>query len=63
VVIRDPAVSSQHASLRYEDSKFYLTDLDSSNGTFVNDTKIARHELKDNDVVRLGEVTLKFKCL
>jgi len=63
VVVRDSAISSQHASLRYEDAKFFLTDLDSSNGTFVNDKKIAREELKDNDVVRLGEITMKFKCL
>jgi hypothetical protein len=63
VMIRDAAVSAQHASLRYEDSKFFLIDLDSSNGTFVNDKKIAREELKDNDVVRLGEITLKFKSL
>jgi pSer/pThr/pTyr-binding forkhead associated (FHA) protein len=42
-----------------------LTDLDSTNGTFVNDSAegVARIELKDNDIIRLGETTLKFKCL
>lgn len=65
VQIKDPTVSSKHASLRYKDSKFFLTDLDSSNGTFLNDgaTAIAREELKDNDTIRIGEVVLKFKCL
>jgi hypothetical protein len=65
VVLRDTAVSGKHASLRYKDQKFFLTDLDSSNGTYLNDgtTPIAREELKDNDVVRIGEVSLKFKCL
>jgi hypothetical protein len=64
IQLRDTAVSSKHASLRYKDQKFFLTDLDSSNGTFVNEgtTPIAREELKDNDIVRIGEVTLKFKC-
>jgi len=61
--LRDDTVSTQHASLRYEDGKFFLTDLDSSNGTYLNDRKIAREQLKDNDVVRFGDVTLKFKCL
>jgi hypothetical protein len=64
IVLRDTAVSGKHASLRYKDQKFFLTDLDSSNGTYVNDgpNPIAREELKDNDVVRIGEVSLKFKC-
>jgi len=65
IIINDRAVSGKHASLRYKDQKFYLTDLDSTNGTFLNDRTdpIAREELKDNDVVKLGEVSLKFKCL
>jgi hypothetical protein len=64
IVIRDPTVTGKHASLRYKDGKFFLTDLDSSNGTFINDNAepIAREELKDNDVVRVGETSLKFKC-
>ena len=64
IVLRDTAVSGKHASLRYKDQKFFLTDLDSSNGTYLNDgtSPIAREELKDNDVVRIGEVSLKFKC-
>jgi pSer/pThr/pTyr-binding forkhead associated (FHA) protein len=63
VTIRDDTVSAQHASLRYDDGKFFLTDLDSSNGTYINEKRIAREELKDNDMVRVGEITLKFKAL
>lgn len=65
IVIRDATVSSRHASLRYKDHKFYLTDLDSTNGTFLNESgeSLAREELHDNDVVRLGAISLKFKCL
>jgi hypothetical protein len=63
VVLRDSTVSGQHASLRYEDGKFILTDLDSSNKTYVNDKKIAQEEIKDNDMIRFGEVVVKFKCL
>ncbi len=65
IVLRDAAISEKHASLRYKDQKFTITDLDSTNGTFLNDRTepIAREELKDNDTIRLGEVTLKLKCL
>ncbi len=37
IVLRDPAISGKHASLRYKDQKFTITDLDSTNGTFLND--------------------------
>jgi len=42
-----------------------ITDLDSTNGTFLNDgaEPVSRVELKDNDVIRAGETSLKFKCL
>ena len=65
VLLQDPAVSGKHASVSYKDGKFQLTDLDSTNGTFVNDgpESVARIELQDNDTVRVGEPTLKFKCL
>jgi Inner membrane component of T3SS, cytoplasmic domain len=65
IVLRDPAIAGKHASLRYKDQKFTITDLDSTNGTFLNDRPdpIAREELKDNDIIRIGEVTLKFKSL
>jgi hypothetical protein len=63
IALKDSTVSSQHASVRYEDGKFFVTDLDSSNGTFLNDRKIVREELKDNDMIRFGEIIVKFKRL
>jgi hypothetical protein len=65
IVIRDGTVSSRHASLRYKDQRFYFTDLDSSNGSYLNESTepLAREELHDNDTVRLGAIIMKFKCL
>ncbi|MGH9747859.1 MAG: FHA domain-containing protein [Candidatus Acidiferrales bacterium] len=63
ISLKDSTISGQHASVRYEDGKFLLTDLDSSNGTYVNDRKIVREEIKDNDMIRFGEVIVKFKRL
>ncbi len=63
IALRDSTVSGQHASIRYDDGKFIMTDLDSSNGTFLNDRKVVREELKDNDLIRFGEVSVKFKRL
>jgi hypothetical protein len=65
VRLRDATVSARHASLRMENGRCVLTDLDSTNGTFVNVGKerIAREEIRDNDTFRLGDVVLKLKCL
>ena len=64
IVVRDSAASARHASIRHKEGKFFLVDLDSENGTRLNDGEqpIARETLKDNDVIRIGELTLKFKC-
>jgi hypothetical protein len=65
VVLNDQTVSAKHASIRYKDGNFFLSDLDSSNGTFINGLEecIARVEINDSDMLRLGAVTLKFKAL
>jgi len=65
VVLHDQTISAKHASIRYKDGKFFLSDLDSSNGTFINGLEecVARVELNDSDTFRIGGVTLKFKVL
>ena len=63
VVLTDAYMSSRHATIRHENGRFMLIDLDSTNGTFVNGDRISKHELIDNDTVRLGRTELKFKSL
>jgi hypothetical protein len=65
IVIKDPAVSGKHAALRCRDKKFLLTDLDSSNGTYLNDAAdpISMEELHENDTIRIGATLLKVKML
>jgi Inner membrane component of T3SS, cytoplasmic domain len=62
VVLTDKKVSRKHATIRYEGGEFQIADLDSSNGTFVNDEKVQKHPLIDNDVVKLGDIEFEFKC-
>lgn len=65
VCLQDQTVSGKHASISYKEGKFFLTDLDSTNGTCVNETSeaVSRVELNDGDVIYVGETALKFKCL
>ncbi len=61
VLIRDNALSRQHAMLEMIDGLWHIKDLGSSNGTFVNDVAVgAATPLKNGDVVRLGSLALRF---
>ena len=60
IVLRDSAISGKHASLRYKDDRFTITDLDSTNGTQVNETPVnGEMPLAANDVLTLGSVRLQ----
>ncbi|OMC39021.1 hypothetical protein A5740_02990 [Mycobacterium sp. GA-1841] len=50
-------VSRRHAELRYEDGRLYVTDIGSSNGTFVNDQRLpasTEYELRPGQALRLA---------
>lgn len=50
-------VSRQHCELFQRGGKLAVKDLGSSNGTFVNDKRVAETELKAGDRLRVGPVT------
>jgi pSer/pThr/pTyr-binding forkhead associated (FHA) protein len=60
VVIDNPAVSGEHARIRPEGDGYLVEDLDSRNGTFWNDQRVARHSLKLGDVILVGKHELVF---
>jgi hypothetical protein len=62
IVLTDKKISRKHATVRYEGGEFQIADLDSSNGTFVNDEKVQKHDLIDNDMIKLGDIEFEFKC-
>ncbi len=62
LVLDDPNVSRVHAII-YNDplGQYWLKDLNSTNGVFVNGEKIARKKLADRDVVAIGNVIISFR--
>lgn len=63
IVITDPFLSAKHCTIRHENGNFQVTDLDSMNGTFVNQKRCTKSDLIDNDTIRLGRTEFKFKSL
>jgi adenylate cyclase len=61
IVVEDDArsLSRHHAEIQLTDTGIYLTDLQSSNGTFVNQTKIIQQKIKHDDLVQFGSVIFR----
>ena len=58
----DSSISRQHASIRREDLDFWIVDLSSSNGTYVNDVAVtSARSLRHGDRVQLGSMVLIFQ--
>ena len=60
LVIVERAVSRRHAKFEKTDQGFAVTDLNSTNGTWVNDKEITVAYLKSGDRVRIGSRIFKF---
>jgi pSer/pThr/pTyr-binding forkhead associated (FHA) protein len=61
VAVEGPAVSGHHAKIDSLGERFVLTDLQSTNGSFVNEQLVNSHWLKDGDVISIGDYSLVFE--
>jgi pSer/pThr/pTyr-binding forkhead associated (FHA) protein len=60
--IKDPYVSRRHARIHAEDGDFWLEDLASANGSYLNQRPVtARTRLSEGDVITLGHTSLRFQ--
>lgn len=60
VVIDDPKSSREHTSVYKEGGSYYVKDLDSSNGTCLNDVRVDKSPLVFGDKIRIGDTVLVF---
>ncbi|HSO99956.1 MAG TPA: FHA domain-containing protein [Thioalkalivibrio sp.] len=60
VVLSDPTVSASHARITLSGGEATLEDLNSTNGTFVNEVRISSVQLKDGDNIGIGNYRLGY---
>ena len=47
-------ISRHHAKIIYDSNEWYIIDMTSLNGTFVNDIKVGKSRLADGDTIQFG---------
>ena len=58
IIINDSSVSGNHAEIEFENERFFLTDRQSKNGTFVNNIQLnpnTGQHLRVGDELRFGD--------
>ena len=60
IAINDSTVSSSHATITIENGLVFLTDNNSTNGSFVNNIKIQKQQLTSGDTITLGQIEIKY---
>ncbi|MDR9779017.1 FHA domain-containing protein, partial [Rhizobium hidalgonense] len=56
IVLQGGHISRRHAELSIRDNQLWLKDLNSANGTFVNDHRIAEQQLQQHDELQIDVV-------
>jgi FHA domain len=60
IVVDNLAVSGEHAALQVIGQDYFIEDLNSTNGTYINEQKIKRQILKNGDVIEIGKYAIKY---
>jgi len=60
LLIDSDSVSRRHARVEWSGTSHSIVDLGSTNGTFVNGSRVKAHELRDGDRLQIGKVLLKY---
>ena len=61
IAITDASVSRRHCVIEKRDENFFISDLESLNGTFVNGEKISEKKLSGGDKIDVGDFTFRFQ--
>jgi pSer/pThr/pTyr-binding forkhead associated (FHA) protein len=61
ITLVDEGISREHAVIEWEGNSFTIEDLQSTNGTKVNGTRVRSTVLRDGDEVQIGRTLFEFR--
>lgn len=53
-------ISREHACIYFHNEEYFIEDLDSTNGIYINGVKIAKCALRNQDQIELGKIKMTF---
>lgn len=60
ICIQEPTISRRHAEITTDNDEFFLVDLSSTAGTYVNNQRIKKYKLRSGDSILIGNIPLVF---
>ena len=64
LVVSAPSVSRRHAHLAYENNELHISDMGSSNGTFLNGKRVeSSTRIANGDEITLGSISIRLDCI
>ncbi|MCY4381318.1 MAG: FHA domain-containing protein [Proteobacteria bacterium] len=61
VIIDDHEISGTHCQIHYSGGMYHVLDMNSTNGTYVNNERVIKSRLKHDDIITLGQSSICFK--
>src|SRR3989338_7492831 len=60
IVLDDKRASRHHAQITYENGAYFISDLNTANGTFVNQRRVLNQQLQNGDIIQIGAQIFRF---
>jgi two-component system cell cycle response regulator len=60
LVLDNDSVSRRHCRIERRNTSWHVVDLDSTNGTYVNDQQVADYQMRRGDQLKIGDTIVKF---
>lgn len=61
ILIDDHEISSTHCQIQNINGVFHIFDMNSTNGTFINNERVVKAKLNDSDIVTIGQTSFRFQ--
>lgn len=62
IFLKDPTVSTKHCQFIKHGNTYIVKDLNSTNGTRVNNIPITEQELQNSDIIQVGGIEILYDC-
>jgi hypothetical protein len=60
VALKVPGISRVHCEIEYDGQDYHVSDLGSSNGTYINGERVSRHVIQHGDILRVASIESAF---